>query len=393
MEKQIYLDSAATTKPSSEVLEFLAETMQDSYANPDSAHALGLKAQKQVERARSAIAASIGAKSEEIIFTSSGTEANNLALFGAAEAHKRKGNKIIITDAEHPSVYFPALELEKKGFEIIFLPTKGGIIDLDKFKRQLDAKVILVSAMLANNETGSVFDIFALAKAVENSGFSPYIHCDAVQAFGKIPIDLQKLKVDMMSLSAHKIHGIKGCGALFLRKGARIIPQIFGGGQEKNLRASTSNTPGIFAFGKAAEETFKNFEQNNRYVENLYDHAAAEIEKRCPEVIFNQRAEAKNFSKYIMSLRLPGIKSEVMLNYLSMRGIYVSSGSACSEKSRNSKESKRVLINYGLDKNDADFTIRASFSRYSTKGEADEFVGALAEGINKFKNISLMAGV
>ncbi|MCL2814157.1 MAG: cysteine desulfurase [Oscillospiraceae bacterium] len=386
MDKQIYFDSAATTKPSDEVIKFLPESFCNLYANPDSMHALGLEAEKQAERSRTVIASSLKAKNEEIIFTSSGTEANNLALFGAANSQKRKGNKIILTDAEHPSVYSPALELEKRGFEIIFLSSKNGEIDMDELKNRLDAQVILISAMLVNNETGSVFDIAAVVKTVENSGFTPYIHCDAVQAFGKIPIDLAKLKVDMMSFSAHKIHGIKGCGALFLRKGRRIIPQIFGGGQENGLRSSTLNTPGIFAFGKAAEETFKNFDKNNGYIDALYDYTAAKIREKCPKVIFNQHQNPTNISKYIMSLQLPDIKSEVMLNYLSMRKIYISSGSACSEK-RRAKDSRRVLINYGLDKNSADCSVRVSFSRYNTLEEADEFADALAEGITKLKGV------
>jgi cysteine desulfurase len=386
MDKQIYLDSAATTKPSNEVVKLLSETMQSMYANPDSMHAMGLGTLKQVEHSRGIIAASLNVKSEEVIFTSSGTEANNLALFGAAKAQKRKGNKIIVTNAEHPSVHLPALELEKNGFEVIFLSTKNGKIDMDEFKSRLDSRVILISAMLVNNETGSVFDIASIAKIVENSGFLPYIHCDAVQAFGKIPIDLAKLKVDMMSLSSHKIHGIKGCGALFLRKGTKITPQIFGGGQENGLRSSTLNTPGIFAFGKAAEEIFRDFDQNNKYIESLYDHAVLKITEKCPDIVFNQ---VNQYSKYILSLRLPDIKSEVMLNYLSAKKIYVSSGSACSEKRQNSKESKRVLLNYGLDKKSADFTIRASFSKYNTIDEIEEFADALAEGIERFKTFAI----
>ena len=381
MNKKIYLDSAATTKPSDEVLKFLFDNISESYANPDSMHAPGLESEKLAERARNIIASSINAKSDEIIFTSSGTEANNLAIFGASEALKRKGNKIITTNAEHPSVYIPMRELEKKGFEIIYLSTKNGKLNIDEFKNHLDEKVILISIMLINNETGSIYDVPGIMKAVENSGFSPYIHCDAVQAFGKIPVDLNKLKIDMMSISSHKIHGLKGCGALFLRKGKRIIPQIYGGGQENNLRSSTLNTPGIFAFGKAAEEAIRDLNKNKEYIDGLYDYAVIKIKEKCPSIIFNQQADI--ISKYILSLRLPNVKSEVMLNYLSARGIYISSGSACSEKRKDSKESKRVLLNYGLDKNSADFTIRVSFSKYNTFDEIDEFVSALCDGVGK----------
>jgi cysteine desulfurase len=174
---------------------------------------------------------------------------------------------------------------------------------------------------------------------------------------------------------------------LFLRRGKKITPQICGGGQENGIRSSTLNTPGIFAFGTAAKEAFNNFDINNRYIETLYDYTAAKIKEKCPEVIFNQQINSKNISKYIMSLRLPDIKSEIMLNYLSMKGIYISSGSACSEKRKNQKDSKRVLLSYGLDKKSADCSVRVSFSKYNTAKEADEFAGALAGGINKLKSV------
>ena len=381
-DKHIYLDSAATTRPSDEVIAELPDILLNSYANPDAMHTLGLDAERRVEQARGIIASSVNAKSDEIIFTSSGTEANNLAIFGAVEALKRKGNRIITTNSEHPSVYEPMRELEKKGFEVIYLSTKGGKIDIDEFKRNLNDKVVLISVMLVNNETGFIYDIQEIIKTVESVEVKAYIHCDAVQAFCKIPIDLHKLKIDMMSVSAHKIHGLKGTGALFLRKGARIIPQIFGGGQENNRRSSTLNTPGIFAFGKAVEESVRDMSKSKEYIDSLYDYTVAKLKEKCPNVIFNQEI-AGDFSKYILSLRLPNIKSEIMLNYLSSRQIYISSGSACSEKLRNSHEAKRVLLNYGLDKNAADFTVRISFSKYNNFAEIDEFAAALSAGISQ----------
>lgn len=378
MKDRIYLDSAATTIPSGEVLKILPEFLEYSYGNPDSMHTLGIEAERAVELARQTIAATMGAQSGEIIFTSSGTEANNLAIFGAAEAKGRRGNKIIITDAEHPSVYMPALELEKKGFEIIYLSAAGGKIDLDGLKNNLDERVILISAMLVNNETGNIFDIGKIIQTAEESGQRDnlYIHCDAVQAYGKIQIDLNKLKIDMMSVSAHKIHGLKGAGALFLRRGKRIIPQIFGGGQENGMRSSSLNTPGIFTFGKAAKEAAENLQKNMEYIKSLYDYSVFKIKEKCPNAVFNQRGD---ISKYILSLRLPGIKSEVMLNYLSKRGIYVSSGSACSEKRKKKHGANRVLRSYGLDGAAAESTIRVSFSKYNDFSEIDEFAAALAE--------------
>ena len=388
----IYLDSASTAKPSPEVLDFLAYSL-NSYANPDSMHGFGLDAEKQVGNSRNIIASSlnINKTAGDIIFTSSGTEANNLALFGAAEALKNRGNKIITTDIEHPSVYAPMLELEKKGFEVVFLSAKNGRLDLDKFKNSLCEKVILISAMLINNETGGIFesDIKEIIKITESLNLrgNLYIHCDAVQAYGKINIDLNRFKLDMMSASSHKIHGIKGSGALFLRKGRRIIPQIFGGGQENNYRSSTLNTPGIFAFGKAAAEASENLYKNQEYINNLFDYAVLQIKQKCPDVMFNFIDLNQNLSKYILSLRLPyNIKSEVMQNYLSGRKIYISSGSACSEKRRKSHESNRVLLNSGLNRNEADSTIRISFSKYNTADEIDGFVSALKDGLTVIKN-------
>lgn len=385
----IYLDSAASTRPSDTVAEFLSEAAVKYYANPDSTHAAGMSADKQVEKARETIAGVLNAQPKEIVFTSSGTEANNLAIFGACDALKRRGNKIIISDSEHASVHMPVKELEKRGFDIVYLSTKGGVINLDELKNALDERVIFVSVMAVNNETGAIYDIKKIAETVanvyKNAEFKPYIHCDGVQAFGKLEINLNKIKVDMFSASAHKIHGLKGAGFLYLRTGVRIIPQIFGGMQERGLRSSTLNTPGILAFGKAVEEI--NIKENQAIIDNLYDYAAVKIKEKCPAVQFNQiyqgNQENAHFSKYILSLRLPNVRSEVMLNYLSARDIYISSGAACSAKKTGSQDSKRVLLNYGLDNLSVDFSIRVSFCKYNIVSEIDEFVNALADGIAK----------
>ena len=379
----IYLDSAATTRPSDGVAAFLAETLAKYYANPDSGHAAGLLAGKQIENARAALAGVIKAQPDEIIFTSSGTEANNLALFGACAALGRRGGKIIVSDSEHPSVYIPARELAGRGFEIIYLSGKGGAVNLDELSEALDGRVILVSVMLANNETGAVYDVKKICETVhgayKNAGFRPYVHTDAVQAFGKLDINMNRLKADMLTASAHKIHGIKGAGLLYLRRGTRIGAQVLGGGQERGLRSSTLNTPGILAFGKAAEEL--NIAADYQAISSLYDYAAMKISGKCPGIRLNQE-QGGNFSKYILSLRLPNVRSEVMLNYLSSRDIYISSGAACSSK--NSRESARVLLNYGLDKFSADFTVRVSFCKYNARADIDVLADALADGIARY---------
>ena len=382
----IYLDSAASTRPSDGVAAFLNETLTTHYANPDSSHAAGMSADKLIEKARSVIAGALSVQPSEIIFTSSGTEANNLALFGACELLKRRGNKIITSDSEHPAVYMPLKELARRGFEIVYLSTKGGVINLDELRAALDESVILISIMAVNNETGAIYDMKKITETIEaaykSSDFKPLVHCDGVQAFGKIDTNMNRMKVDMFSASAHKLHGIKGAGFLYLRKGTRVMPQIFGGLQERGLRSSTLNTPAIAAFGVAVEEI--NIKADYAIVSELYDYTAQRLKEQCSAVKLNADNGDANILKYIMSLRLPNVRSEVMLNYLSSRGIYISAGAACSSKNTSGpRHSQRVLTNYGLDSLSADFTVRVSFSKYNTFAEIDEFVNALADGIAK----------
>lgn len=389
----IYFDSAATTRPSDEVVALFNETVFDEYANPASMHTFGLAVEKRIEEARTVIASTLNVNAGEIVFTSSGTEANNLAIFGAVEILKKKGNKIITTDSEHESVYQPFKKLEKEGFEVIYLQTKNGMLDIDGLKKNFDEKVILVSVMRANNETGAIYDVHKVVSVVESSGFKPYIHCDAVQAYGKMRVDLSSLKVDLLSISAHKIHGLKGTGALYIRNGRRIAPQILGGNQERGLRSSTLNTTGIIAFAKAAEEANKHLEENQKYIEKLYNYATEKLQDintaaESDLIKFNQSLNLnKNESilKYILSINIPNVRSEIMLNFLSERSIFVSSGSACSEKKNSKAESKRVLLNYGLDKYAADFSLRISFSKYNTVDEIDRLVLSLKEGIQRFR--------
>ena len=383
----IYFDSAATTMPSNKIVDLFSEVAANEYANPASMHTFGLAVEKKIETARNIIASTLSANSGEIIFTGSGTEANNLAIFGSVEILKKKGNKIITTDSEHDSVYYPMKKLEQAGFEVVYLTTRNGEVDIDMLKKNLDERVILVSVMQINNETGAVYDVSGIVSAIQASGYKPYIHCDAVQAYGKRRIDLSSLKVDLLTVSAHKIHGLKGVGALYVKNGRRIAPQILGGGQEKGLRSSTLNSAGIITFGEAADEAHKSLEENQRYIEKLYDYTVEKMR----EINNNADWELIKFNqvgdilKYILSINIPNVRSEIMVNYLSERGICVSSGSACSEKKGRNAESKRVLLNYGLDKYEADFSIRISFSKYNTVEEVEKFISALAEGIQRFR--------
>ncbi|GHV12505.1 cysteine desulfurase [Clostridia bacterium] len=383
----IYLDNAATTAPSPDILRKTFDFAGEVYGNPNSLHAAGIAVGKAVESARTEVMNSVAnGVPGYFVFTSSGTEANNLALFGAAEARGRRGGRIIITDSEHDSVYRSIKKLEEKGFDAVYLSTKGGAIDTNELKNALDDRTIIVSVMSVNNETGAIYDTASvskiLAETYSDAKTRPLFHTDAVQAFGKIPL----APADLVSISAHKIHGLKGTGGLFIREGTRILPILFGGHDEKGLRASTPNTPGIYAIGLAAKAAADNLAADNAKVSELWDYTKVRISELCPKAQFTSDCftNPKAVSKYILSLRLPGTRSEVVLNHLSANGICISSGSACSAKSTSANESKRVLYAFGLTKEEADSTLRISFCANNTKEEADELAQTLSEAHTRF---------
>lgn len=375
-----YLDNSATTKPSDACVNAVNKMLTESWGNPSSLHSLGVSAAKEIIFARTAVAESLGAEKEEIIFTSGGTEANNLALFGAVKAKKRLGNKIVTTAIEHESVLQSAQELELQGFEVIYLqPDKYGFISEEQIKEAVDDKTILVSIMYVNNEIGSVMPVEKIKRIVTKANSPALIHIDCVQAYGKIPINVKKLGVDLATVSAHKIHGPKGVGALYVNKAANLTNQnfarTFGGEQERKIRTGTEAAPLIAGFGEAVKELDLSKQQKDK-IKELNAYAKEKLSK-IDGLTFNS---GENASPYIINIYVPTfMRSQTILQELSSNyNVYVSNGSACAKGKKS-----HVLTAMGLSNEALDKSIRISFSRYNTKEEVDLLVNALTELIQK----------
>lgn len=372
---ETYFDNAATTRVSDEAAKAAFDVMTSYYGNPSSAHAKGLEAEHILKKARAQVMSALGytPKDASLIFTSCGTEANNMAIFGTYEVLGKRKNNIVISDSEHPSVENCARELANKGVEIRRIPTKGGRLNLDFAEKAIDAKTMLISCMLVNNETGAIYDIKALDSIRKRNANEAYLHTDAVQGFCKVPYSLSALGADLISISGHKIHAPKGVGALIIKKGLRIPARMFGGGQEGNLRSGTENLAGIAAFGKAVEEFMNEKTERLNIIKELNTELRKNLSEICPYVMINSE---ENFAPHVLSISVPGIRSEIMLRFLSERGVFVSAGSACSSKNADN----RVLSNFGLDNKRADSTLRISFSRYNTKEDTFILAKAIDEG-------------
>lgn len=377
----IYFDNSATTALSDSAKSAMMAAME-TYANPSSLHKSGLEARKIIDGARLSVANALGVKGispAQLIFTASGTEANNTAIFGTVYAKKRRtSNRIITTDGEHPSVENALQRLAAEGFEIVRISTRGGVLDLDQLENELKKPPILVTMMMVNNETGAVYDVARAFSMVKRSCPDTVTHCDAVQGFLKVKFTPQSIKADLVTVSAHKIHGPKGVGALYIDaqmlKTKRIVPYIIGGGQESSFRAGTENTVGIAGFGAAAECECKAFASSVESMKTLRAYLVSELSK----LNVSLNISNGNFAPHVLSITLPNIKSETMLHYLSSKNICVSSGSACSSRSL---KTSHALTAFGLAPTQADCTIRVSLNAHNTKEEADEFIETLKEGI------------
>lgn len=371
----IYFDNAATTRVSDTAAQAAISAMTELYANPSSAHAFGFEAEKALRAARAAVLAALGFTPSEgsLVFTGSGSEADNLALRGAAHALARRGKHIVLSDSEHPAVENTAKDLEKEGFTLSRLSTKGGKLDFDEARAVLTPDTILVSCMAVNNETGAIYDIASLASLAKALCPNALFHTDAVQAFTKIPAGVWK-KADLVSVSAHKIHAPKGVGALFVRKGVRLVPCITGGGQENGLRSGTEAMPGICAMAAAAKQATADFAALDAQVKSINAYLRTRL-STLDGVCIN--TEPDGFLPHILSIAVPGLRSEILLRFLSERGIYVSAGSACSAKHADN----RVLSAFGLPDKIADSTLRLSFSADNTTAECDAFVKALSDAM------------
>lgn len=369
---EVYLDNSATTKVSKTVADKIYDMLLNNYGNPSSLHLKGLEAQHSVEYARNIVAKSLGVNSSEIYFTSGGTEANNMAVIGTALCKQRIGKRIITSAVEHSSVLEACKYLESIGFEVIYLPVeKDGAVSVESIENAVDENTILISIMYVNNETGAIQPVEKIPRIIKKANSPATFHIDAVQAFGKIPFKNTKLKADLISVSAHKIHGSKGVGALYVRKGVRITPRQFGGEQQSKLRPGTESSPLICGFGQAVEEIDYN---NNTSVKGVNVYLRKKLGE-IDDIVINS---PENALEYILNISVKGIKSETMLHFLEEHKIYVSSGSACAK----GKQS-HVLQAMGIDKTLSDSALRISFSKYNTKDDVDMFVETIKQGINK----------
>ena len=367
---EIYLDNSATTQICKAAADKITYIVNNIYGNPSSLHKKGLDAQHEIEAARKALAKALGTLDTEIYFTSGGTEANNTAVFGAAYAKKRQGNKIVTTAAEHSSVFESCKELEKQGFEAVYIqPDIYGHITAAQIENAIDKNTILVTVMNVNNETGAIFPVDKIKKMIERKKSPALFHCDAVQAFGKIPVKPYKIGADLLTVSSHKIHGPKGCGALFVKKGVYIKPLLYGGEQQKKIRPGTEALPLIAGFGEAISQ-IPPYSQTLEAMTALRDYTVKRL-SQIDGVVINSPDDAL---PYIINISVTGIKSETILHFLEEKQIYVSSGSACAK----GKQS-HVLTSMGLPKNITDSALRISFSKYSTTSDADALANAIEQ--------------
>lgn len=367
---QAYFDNSATTAPCSEAVNAVSDALIHCWGNPSSLHSSGNRAKELLDASREDIAKKLGCLPEEIYFTSGGTETNNLAVIGAAHKMRRQGKRIVSTSVEHPSIDEALNQLEAEGFEVIKLKVDGyGRINEKDLYAAVNSNTILVTMMLVNNEVGTIMPVEAARRAVLMARSPALIHCDAVQAFGKMPVKPSALGVDLMTISSHKIHGPKGVGALYVRKGIKINPRTFGGSQENKIRPGTEPMPAIAGFAAAAK-VLPDPKKQLEHITALRDYMVSRLEE-LGDVVINSPPDAL---PYVTNVSVLGIKSEPMLNFLSDRGISVSAGSACSKGKKS-----HVLSQMGLDNRRLDSPLRISFSRFTTIQEIDALILGIAE--------------
>ena len=389
MKKTIYLDNSATTKISDEALAEYVRVSREVWGNPSSLHSLGAEAERIISASKQTILYTIGAKDAEIVFTASGSEANNLAIIGRAHAKERykKGAKIITALGEHASVTEPLASLEKEGVRVVSVPTSGGVLDLARLEEELTSDVILLSIMMVNNESGAVYNIPAAARMLRAKCPNALLHVDATQGYLKIPFTKSGIGADMITVSSHKIEGPKGVGALVIDKNViktrGISPVIFGGGQELGLRSGTENVPGIAAFATAARIGHENLRGNIEKLERLRSMLIEKI-STTRELSEISMTLPESHAPHILNITLPGIKSETMLHFLSSLGIFVSSGSACSS---NGAHVSSALVAYGRSPEEADTSVRISFGNENTEQDVTALCEALAEGLKKLSRM------
>lgn len=373
----VYLDNAATTKPCEEAVAAALNAMTENFGNPSSLHRAGLNAQLIVDKARKVIADSIGAERDTIYFTSGATESNNLALRGTSSAYGRKRRKIVISSVEHASVEETAADLESKGFEVVRVaPREDGRMYAADFVRECDENTCLLSMMLVNNETGYILPVKETFSFVKRKFPDIITHCDCVQGYMKLPLRVQALNADLISLSGHKIHAVKGVGVLYIKKGIRVLPIVTGGKQEKSIRSGTESVPLIAAFGAAVEKLALTIQERYESVSRLKQYLLEKI-SAVDGIAVNSPDDG---SPYVVNISAEGKRSEIMLHFLEQKEIYVSSGSACSKGQQSG-----VLGQFGIKGKRADSAVRISMTAETTADELDAFAEALHEGMEKIR--------
>ena len=388
----VYLDNSATTRPYDAVTAAMTEAMKDNFGNPSSLHSLGLQAEKEVKNARKTVAKCFGAGEDEIYFTSCGTESDNTVLMGTAQAKKRRGNKIIVSAVEHPAILEPAKWLESMGYKIDYIGVDRLCrLNLEQLAASLDDETILISVMGVNNETGTIMPIDKIAELKDaynqKNGTDIWLHCDAVQALGKVSVNVGReyRGVDFISASAHKIHGPKGMGVLYAKKGLNLPPFVLGGGQERHMRSGTENTPGIIGFGKACEIADKNFVQRTSAMKEARQYLLDLIKDQIGDIVINSPQDETGCPS-VLNVSFLGTRGEVLLHTLEQDGIFVSTGSACSSNHSSSKGS-HVLNAMGLSPKEIEGAIRFSFSEFNTREGMEYVADKLKTAVIRFRKL------
>ena len=381
---ECYLDNAATTRPFSEVCDLVTRVMYEDFGNPSSLHMKGVIAERYVRQAREQIAKTLKCAAKNIVFTSGGTESNNMALIGSALANARAGKHIITTCFEHAAVYEPLLYLEKMGYEVTYLPVDSmGHVSEETLENALRKDTILVSTMLVNNEVGAILDVEKFSKIVKAFNKDIIFHVDAIQAYGKMNIYPKRMGIDLLSVSGHKIHGPKGTGFLYIGDKVKIHPYIHGGGQQQGMRSGTENVPGIVGFGKAAELAFASMEERTARERELRDYMISRFEKEIPYVKINGDREHRLANNVNACFRF--VEGESMLIMLDMKGICASSGSACTS---GSLDPSHVLLAIGLPHEIAHGSLRLTLGADTTKEQIDTTVDAIKEIVAHLRSMS-----
>lgn len=381
---EVYLDNAATTKPYEKVIDIMVKSMREYYANPSSLHRKGVEIEKLVKKARKQVAKALEVNEGEVYFTSGGTESNNLGILGALEGNRRKGKHIITTKTEHPSVLNVFNELKEKGYDVTYLNVdKSGLINIDELSSILRDDTVLISIMYVNNEVGIVQPISEITNMIKSRKSRPLLHVDAIQAFGKIRLNVKKSNIDLMSISGHKICGPKGIGALYVKKGTKLRSIVFGGSQEFGLRAGTENVPGILGLGAASELVKRELEVNTKKMGQLKIRLLEGIKDNLQGIKVNSII-GDGSAPHILNLSFKGIRGEVLLHSLEQEHIYVSTGSACSSRK---KSYSHVLKEMGLTQDEMEGAIRFSFSPDNTEEDIDYTIEKLKNLVKELRKV------